>query len=355
MPTIECRMAPDGAVTYRAKVRIKGARQVSSSFTRKTDAARWGHATEAAIREDRYFKSSAAKNNTLADAIDRYVCEVFPRKPRTAKFQARQLGWWRAELGHLFLGDVTASAISEARARLLSQPGRGKRSRGPATANRYMAVLAHLLSVAAREWEWLEINAAHKLRKLKEPRGRDRFLSEDDCARLLVACKSSSNPNLHDVVVLAISTGMRRNEILSLRFDQVDLTRGMIYLYDTKNGERRGVPLAGTALELMGQRAQLKVDECGLVFAGKTGITPFDIRKPWYGALHATGLQDVRFHDLRHTAASFLAKQGASLAEIGAILGHKSATMTKRYTHFAETHLRGVVEKMNARAFVRTS
>ena len=81
----------------------------------------------------------------------------------------------------------------------------------------------------------------------------------------------------------------------------------------------------------------------------------FDIRRPWYEALHATGLQDVRFHDLRHTAASFLAKQGASLAEIGAILGHKSATMTKRYTHFAETHLRGVVEKMNARAFVRTS
>jgi hypothetical protein len=179
MPTIESRIAPDGAVTYRARVRIKGARQVSSTFTRKTDATRWGHATEVAIREHRYFKSSASKHYTLADAIDRYVREVLPRKPRTAKFQARQLAWWRAEVGHLFLTDVTSGVISEARARLLSQPSRDKRSRRSATANRYMAVLAHLLSVSVREWEWLETNAAQRLRKLTEPRGRDRFLSEN--------------------------------------------------------------------------------------------------------------------------------------------------------------------------------
>ena len=353
MPTIESRIASNGAITYRAKVRVKGAPQVSASFARKTDAAKWGRATEVAIREKRYFKNSAAKRYTLADAIDRYVREVLPRKPRTAKFQMHQLAWWRKELGHLLLADVTASVISEARAKLLSQPGRDKRTRGPATANRYMAVLGHLLSTAVREWEWLEVNSAHRLQKLKEPRGRDRFLSESDCARLLSACKTSSNPNLHDVVVLAISTGMRRNEILSLRFDQIDLTRRMIYLYDTKNGERRAVPLAGLALELMQQRTQCKGDDTNtnLVFAGRTGVTPFDIRKPWYEALEATGLQNIRFHDLRHTAASFLAKGGASLSEVGALLGHKSAAMTKRYTHFAETHLRTVVEKMNARLF----
>ena len=83
-----------------------------------------------------------------------------------------------------------------------------------------MAVLAHLLGVAVREWEWLAVNTAHRLQKLKKPRGRDRFLSENECAGLLAACKTSSNPNLHHVVMLAISTGMRRNEILSLRFDR---------------------------------------------------------------------------------------------------------------------------------------
>jgi len=91
MPTIESRIAPDGAVTYRAKVRIKGAPQVSASFARKTDAAKWAHATEVAIRENRYFKSPAARRYTLSDAIDRYVREVLLRKPRTAKFQAASL------------------------------------------------------------------------------------------------------------------------------------------------------------------------------------------------------------------------------------------------------------------------
>src|SRR5207253_549052 len=150
-------------------------------------------------------------------------------------------------------------------------------------------------------------------------------------------------PDLSVVVTLAISTGMRRNEILALRPQQVDVVRGMIYLYDTKNGEQRGVPLTGAALELMRQRMQHKEDDHDLIFAGKTGVTPFDIRKPWYQALAGATLRDVRFHDLRHTAASFLAKNGASLPEIGAILGHKSAVMTKRYAHFADSHLRDVV------------
>jgi len=351
MPTIETRIAPNGAVTYRAKVRLKGAPVAYATFARKTDAKKWAQATEAAIREGRYFKTAAAKRCTLAETIDRYAREILPRKPRTAKFQARQLAWWRAELGHLFLADVTASAISEARANLLFPPRRGKRVRGPATANRYMAVLSHLLTVAVREWELLDINPAGRLSKLKEPRGRDRFLSEEECDRLLIAAGESSNPNLRDVVVLALSTGMRRNEILSLRFEQLDVTRGMLYLYDTKNGERRGVPLAGAALALMRQRVTLKGKDDDLIFAGKTRVTPFDIRKPWYRALHDAGLREVRFHDLRHTAASLLAKDGASLPVIGAVLGHKSAMMTKRYAHFADTHLRDVVEAMNERIF----
>ncbi len=351
MATIENRIAPNGALTYRAKVRLKGAPAAYATFARKTDAKKWAQATEAAIREGRYFKTAAAKRCTLAETIDRYAREILPRKPRTAKFQARQLAWWRAELGHLFLADVTASAISAARAKLLLPLQRGKRARGPATANRYMAVLSHLLTVAVREWELLDVNPARKLSKLKEPRGRERFLSEAECASLLAACRGSANPDLRAVVVLALSTGMRRNEILSLRFTQIDIVRGMLYLYDTKNGEPRGVPLTGTAHALIGARAKAGENGDDLVFRGKTGRTPFDIRKPWYCALKQAALCNLRFHDLRHTAASFLARGGASLPEIGAVLGHRSAVVTKRYAHFAESHLWDVVATMNKRIF----
>ena len=351
MATIECRTTDGGKNKFRVRVRLKGARVATATFKRRTDAVKWAQSTESAIREGRYFKTSASKRYTLSDAIDRYEREILPRKPLTAGFQRRQLAWWRQQLGHLFLADVTVSTIAEGRAKLLSEPGSTGRRRGAATANRYMAALSHLFTILVCEWEWLEGSPASKLAMLKEPQGRDRFLSEEECTDLLAACRESANGSLHAVVVLAISTGMRRNEILSLRYDQLDLERGMIYLYDTKNGERRGVPLAGAALELMRERKTTTGKPDGLVFAGKTGVSPFDIRKPWYCALKKVGLGDFRFHDLRHTAASFLAKGGASLPEIGAILGHKSPAMTKRYSHFAETHLQQVVKAMNERVF----
>ncbi len=219
MATIECRTTESGKKRFRVRVRLKGDRVESATFRRRTDAVNWAQATESAIREGRYFKSSLSKRYLLSDAIDRYELEILPRKPRGAKLQKHQLAWWRVRLGHLFLADVTASAIAEARARILSDPGIGNRQRGPATANRYMDVLSHLFAVAVREWEWLEINPGRKLKPLKEPRGRDRFL----CASLLVACQQPANRDLYAVVVLAISTGMRRNEILSLRYNQLDL------------------------------------------------------------------------------------------------------------------------------------
>ena len=143
--------------------------------------------------------------------------------------------WWRGgKPVSMYMSAITAFARSSS---LRNKIARGLNSR-------YMAVLSHLFTVAVREWEWLEINPVRKLKPLKEPRGRDRFLSEEECASLLAACRQSKNQDLYAVVVLAISTGMRRNEILSLRQDQIDALRGRIYLYDTKNGERRGATRA---------------------------------------------------------------------------------------------------------------
>src|SRR5437762_14338365 len=109
MATFETRVRRDGKTSIRAKIRLKGARVTSASFPRLTDARKWAQQTEAAIQEGRYFKDAAAKRHTLAGAIDRYTLEILPRKPRSASIQARQLGSWRKEIGHLVLADVTAS------------------------------------------------------------------------------------------------------------------------------------------------------------------------------------------------------------------------------------------------------
>ena len=168
---------------------------------------------------------------------------------------------------------------------------------------------------------------------------------------MLEACQTSRNPYLHTIVVLALATGARRGELLGLRWPDVDLKRATLAFQETKNGERRAVPLTGQALALMGQHAKVRRLDTVLVFPDATGKKPGGIREAFEGAVKRAGIVDFRFHDLRHTAASYLAMSGASLAEIAEVLGHKTLAMVKRYAHLSEAHTRGVVERMNRAVF----
>jgi len=123
-------------------------------------------------------------------------------------------------------------------------------------------------------------------------------------------------------------------------------------LHDTKNGERRVVPVVGKALELLKDHAKVKRSDTSLLFPSKVDSQkPMDLRAPWKAALTKAGIEDFRFHDLRHSAASYLAMNGASLAEIAEVLGHKTLQMVKRYAHLSEAHTAGVVERMNKSIF----
>jgi integrase len=139
--------------------------------------------------------------------------------------------------------------------------------------------------------------------------------------------------------------------LLSLRWPDVDLKRGTLTFHQTKNGERRAVPLTGQALALMGQHAKVRRLDTMLVFPNATGKRPVGIREAFEGAVERAGIVDFRFHDLRHTFASYLAMNGASLLEIAEVLGHKTLAMVKRYAHLCEAHTRGVVERMNRAVF----
>ena len=139
--------------------------------------------------------------------------------------------------------------------------------------------------------------------------------------------------------------------MLSLHWADVDVKRGMLTFRKTKNGETRTVPLTGYALDVLAHHTTIHRLDTTLVFPDRTGTRPMSIREAWEYAVKRAGLQDFRFHDLRHSAASYLAMGGASLAEIAEVLGHKTLQMTKRYTHLTESHTRGVVERMNQTIF----
>lgn len=351
MANIEKRTT-EGATSYRVKVRLKGHPVQSATFERLTDAKKWAQSTEAAIRENRHFKTTEAKRHTLAELIDRYIRDVLPTK-KSAKVQAQQLTWWRAEIGSYTLADVTPSLLAECRDKLGREITVRHTQRSPASVVRYMAALSHAFTIAVKEWGWLEDSPMRKVTKPRESRGRVRFLSDDERVRLLKACKESSSPYLYPVVVLALSTGMRNGEIMGLTWDNVDMNRGRAILHETKNGERRAVAITGHALELLKELGKVRRIDGNLLFPAKENRTqkPMDLRTPWEAALKKAGVDDFRFHDLRHSAASYLAMNGASLAEIAEVLGHKTLQMVKRYAHLSEGHTARVVESMNQKIF----
>lgn len=356
MATFDKHVANDGKITHRVRIRMKGFPVQTASFDRLTDARRWAQQTEAAIREGRYFKTREAQRHTLAELIDRYKVDVLPhKKGRVVQIQGAQLAWWREQLGTYTLADLTPPLLAQYRDKLTAgHPG--NEPRAPATVVRYLAALSHCLSVAVKEYQWLDDSPIRKVSKPREPRGRVRFLSDDERARLLAECEASSNPYLFPVVVLALSTGMRAGEIMKLEWRDVDLGRGWLTLRETKNGEWRGVPLAGKALELVRQHAKVRRLDTALLWPGKENpLKPIDLRQPWEQALKRANIEDFRFHDLRHSAASYLAMNGASLNEIADVLGHKTLAMVQRYAHLSESHKAGVVERMNAAIFKETA
>ena len=197
----------------------------------------------------------------------------------------------------------------------------------------------------------MESNPVLKISKPSEPVGRVRYLDDDERTRLLAQCRVSRCQILYTVVVLALSTGARKGELLGLRWGDVDLKRGVFTFRKTKNGSDRIIPVTGHALDQLREYAKVRRIDSPFVFPNPPGNKPACIETAWLGAVDRAGLSDFRFHDLRHSAASYLAVNGASLLDIAHVLGHKSLSMTQKYAHLSESHTRGVVERMNRAVF----
>lgn len=349
MAMIEKRRLASGKTTYRARVKYRGRTMTSTHYSRLS-AERWSAEAAITIRNDAHFIGESNRLRPLKELIERYEAHVLTGKSNP-KNQKLHLAWWKERLGMVAIKDVTRSVIAQCRDELLAPASRGK-SRGPATTVRYLASLSHVFSVAISDWEWATDNPVKGVQKPKEPAGRVRYLSDVERERLLAACKSSSSPDLYLVVTLALTTGMRRGEIMSLTWDNIDLQRAVVNLHQTKNGTHRTIPITAHAREMLAKRNTVRRIDTNLVFpsdirsyGSKKVISPRDITKPWETARRKAGLVDFRFHDLRHSAASYLAMSGASTLDIATLLGHKQLQMTKRYAHLSVDHLRTVVER----------
>jgi integrase len=352
-------------ISYRAQVRVKGRPTQSATFANRLKAQKWATSIEAAIDEGRDFPRMRSRRTAFAEVAQRYRETVTADWPEPAKSaRERHLKWWEDRFAGLTLAEITADRIVEARDALATEKfTRGKPrenrktgevtapaeyARSPATINKYLIVLARVLNLAVKEWRLMDRNPAADISKKKEPRGRVRFLSDAEREALLDACAASDWKGLHTLVMLAISTGARRGELINLKWSDVDLKTARATVHDTKNGDSRVLPLVGKALDALRELKLQNSARSEYVFPQPSGFPRpyvyFD--GYWQKALTAAKLEEFRFHDLRHTTASYLASQGASLLEIADTLGHRTLNMVKRYAHLAQSHKVRAIEKM---------
>jgi len=275
---------------------------------------------------------------TLAAAAERYL--GLKARKRTFTEDKRKLEHLKAAFGETtLLAQITADRISKYKARRLATTrmiGATEKLLSAAAVNRPLALLRHLLRLAHDEWGVLD--RVPKIRTEKEPQGRLRWLTRVEATNLLAACRKSKNKALHDLVEFCMFTGVRRGEALALSWDRVDRARGVVRLELTKSGRRREVPLSSNADGVLARR--WTPGATGYVFGSRNWNA---FRSAWEAALATAGLDTFRFHDLRHTFASWLVQRGRTLKEVQEALGHQTITMTMRYSHLAPDHLRAAV------------
>ncbi len=304
------------------------------------------------MREGRYGLTSESRKKTLSEAIERYRKYVLPSVKKSRREHI--IDWWKQMIGHLSLKEITPALITEIRDKLIHGEADSKK-RAVATVVKYLATLSHILSMCVNEWQWLETNPVMKVSKPSLPKGRTRFLDDSEREKLLLACKSSMNPYLYTITILGISTGMRRSEILNLSWPDIDFERERIVLRETKNEEVRVLPLVGLALQLVKALESTRQINSFLLFPGTDPQKPIDFRSAWQVAVKNAGLNNFKFHDLRHSFASYCVMNGSSLNEIADLLGHKSYhSVTKRYCHLSDAYRKDVVISMNEKIFGNT-
>jgi integrase len=197
----------------------------------------------------------------------------------------------------------------------------------------------------AKDWGYVKENPVEKIKFFSEKDNqKERILTNEEERKLLGCC----SPTLGPIVLTALHTGMRKGEILALRYDQIDFVNSTVRVGQTKSGKPRVIPANDTLMAvLLGLKSRKGASP--FVFANPQTGRPFhDLKRQFSRAIQHAGITGLRFHDLRHTFASRLVALGVDLITVKELLGHHSVRMTERYTHSSLTQKRSAVEKLTS-------
>ena len=339
-------------VKYRAQIRKHGYKAQSKTFSTKSLAQEW---IKNRTREIESGDAGLVDANTytVSDLFKQYIEDKNPAKAKRA-----HLTWWEDRIGFMLLSKITSPMLRDYLRELAKgnknlggkTVRKGTKQRSPATVNRYQSSLSSVFAYGNDpEIAWMTRNPAN-FKQLGEADHITRWLSNGEREALLVACTDSQWDGLYPLVVMALTTAARQGNLLSLRWSDIDLKAGRVHINHTKAGEEMTLALTGSALIAMKQWSKARSVVSNLVFpSAKMPGKPYaDFRKHWDIALEVAGIENFRFHDLRHTAGTYLAKSGANRATIMKAMNHKTLEASSRYLHMDVDDVAAAQEKAAA-------
>jgi integrase len=314
---------------YHVQVRRKGFPPITGTFSRLTVARKWIASIESDIENKTYIDYSEAETTTLNGLLERYETDILPSK-KGKNVERYRIGTLRQHLGHYCLSDLSLNRVRvyrDIRLKTLS----------PSSLKRELVILSRILKLASQDWGIAlpHGNPVPQLSLPKTDHARTRRLEPGEERRLLQGIEQGSE--LDHIIRLALETGMRRGEILSLQREDIDLVHSTLLIRLSKNGEPRTIPLSSVARNVL--RAQLSASQWvseGVIRLHKPSLfsyTPRGLSGAFLRLCRRIEIDDLRFHDLRHEATSRFFEKGLNPVEVATITGHKDTKMLMRYTH----------------------
>jgi integrase len=316
----------------------------STDATSKTEAQAIERALRTKVREGRFFDNhepSSILFSELLDKVDKHARDSGIKS--YGSYFCRYAISLKSFFGDVPIHTITGQDIERYKlARANEELKTTGRKISKTTVNHSLAILKRVFNLAIR-WDLLQSNPVKKVDFFRKVNGRTRFLSEEEQARLLGQCEGV----LQDVVLVAMRTGMRLGEVLSMKKADIDFNGCFIYLKETKSGEPRAVPMMDQVKGTLAQLAIGKAD-ADFIFVNRNGDPYKSLRTVFESAVHRAGLKDFRFHDLRHTFASDFLRTGGDIYILARILGHSTVSMTERYGHLTKGHMLSQLSAMEA-------
>lgn len=310
---------------WKCQVRKTGYPAQTQTFDHRADAVAWGNEVETKMHRGTFGGSVSKQLMTIREMLERYLTEESIKKAYSAADQSRSKPLISA-LGSFHVHNLTPVNLGEYKRMRLAL-------KSPQTVTHELNLLHRAYVIATSEWGIILPNGVPKTARPPLPRGRGTRIRPNQIDLIVQATESEQ---LKHIVPLAVETAMRRSEILSIRWENVDLDRRSIYLEKTKNGLSRTVPLSPRALQVL---QSMQRTATGPVFI----LAASSVTQAFQRAVERAGMKSIRFHDLRHEATSRLFERGLNVIEVARITGHVTLSMLDRYTHL---DVQGLVQKL---------